>query len=125
MSGPDSVAEVRVAAAAADAARATPGVARLQPGLWGLVQQLGRDAWTRLTARPYPDVAGVEVGLDAGTTTIDIALVCDGSIPAAVVAGDVQRNVHRAVLATCSIAPTRIAVHVVDIAPPAQESQLD
>lgn len=114
------VAEVRIAAAAADAARGTPGVLRLQPGIWGLVQQLGRDLWTRVTARPYPDIAGVDVSVASDTTTVDITLVCDGHRPAAVIAGEVQRNVHRAVLEICEIVPTRIAVHVLDIAPPAE-----
>ena len=36
---PRPVTEIRIAAVAAGAARAVPGVAHLQPGLWGLVQQ--------------------------------------------------------------------------------------
>jgi len=41
---PRPVAEIRVAAVAAAAARAVPGVVHLQPGPWGLVQQLGTES---------------------------------------------------------------------------------
>ena len=113
---PGPVTEIRIAAAAAAAARAVPGVAYLQPGLWGLVQQLGTELWTRVTGKPRPDTGGVEVVVDGDTTTIDITLVTDGLRPAAVIAADVQRRVHEAVTDTCAAAPTRIAVHITDIA---------
>ena len=58
---PRPVAEIRIAAVAAAAARAIPGVAHLQPGLWGPVQQLGTDLWTRVTGKPRPYTGGVEV----------------------------------------------------------------
>jgi hypothetical protein len=112
------VAEIRVAATAADAARSTPGVAHLQPGFWGLVQQLGSELWTRVTGQPRPDTAGSEVRIDGDTPAIDVTLVADGRRPAAAVAGDVQRNVYLAVRATHDIAPRRVAVHVVAIALP-------
>ena len=113
---PRPVAEIRVAAVAAAAARAIPGVAHLQPGLWGLVQQVSTDLWTRVTGKPRPDTGGVEVVIDGDTTTIDITLATDGLRPAATVAGDVQREVHLAVIDSGVAPPARIAVHVVDIA---------
>ena len=113
---PGPVREIRIAAAAAAAARATPGVAHLQPGLWGLVQQLGTELWTRVTGQPRPDTAGIEVRIDGDAVTIEVTLVADGRRAASATAGEVQRNVHRAVHAAHDIAPRRIAVHVVDIA---------
>jgi hypothetical protein len=113
---PRPVTQIRIAAAAAVAARAVPGVAHLQPGLWGLVQQLGTDLWTRVTGKPRPDTGGVEVVIDADTTTIDITLVADGLRPAAVIAAHVQREVYLAVTDSGAAPPTRIAVHITDIA---------
>jgi hypothetical protein len=113
---PRPVTEIRVVAAAAGAARAVPGVAHLQPGLWGLVQQLGTDLWTRVTGKPRPDTGGVEVVIDGDTTTIDITLVADGLRPAAVIAAHVQREVYLAVTDSGAAPPTRIAVHIADIA---------
>ena len=107
---------VTVTACCAGAGRAIPGVAHLQPGLWGLVQQVSTDLWTRVTGKPRPDTGGVEVVIDGDTTTIDITLVTDGLRPAATVAGDVQREVHLAVIDSGVAPPARIAVHVVDIA---------
>jgi len=115
---PGPVTEIRVAAAAAAAARDTPGVAHLQPGLWALVHQLGNELWTRTTGRPRPDTAGVEVAVDGELVAIDVTLVTDGRRPAALVAGDVQRRVELAVRASCPMGPTRVAVHVADIALP-------
>jgi len=63
---PRPVAEIRVAAVAAAAARAVPGVAHLQPGLWGLLQQVSTDLWTRLTGKPRPDTGGVEAPPGSG-----------------------------------------------------------
>lgn len=114
---PIPVTEIRIAAAAATAARTTAGVAHLQPGLWGLVHQLGNELWTRVTGQPRPDTAGVEVTVDGDLVAIDITLVTDGHLPATLVAGNLQRRVDLAVRESCSVIPSRIAVHVADIAP--------
>ena len=116
---PAPVTEIRIAAAAAAAARSTTGVAHLQPGLLGLVHQLGNELWTRVTGQPRPDTAGVDVQVEGDVITVDVTLVTNGRRPAAVVAGDVQRNVYRAVRETSDTAPDRIAVHIADIALPA------
>ncbi|MBN9108496.1 MAG: hypothetical protein J0I34_06915 [Pseudonocardia sp.] len=118
------VTQIRVAEVAAAAARSTPGVAHLQQGLWGLVQQLGAEAWTRVTGRPRPDTAGTEVAVrvdpvtGAVTVTVDVMLVVDGRRPAAVVAGDVQRRIGGAVYAAFGVAPGRVSVHITDVAVP-------
>lgn len=116
---PAPVTEIRIAAAAAAAARTTPGVAHLQPGLRGLVYQLGADLWTRVTGQPRPDTAGIEVRIDGDAVTIEVTLVADGRRAASAIAGDVQRNVDRAVRAAHDIAPLLIAIHIVDITLPA------
>lgn len=110
--------DVNVAAAAADAARATPGVGRLQPGLWGLVQQLSHELWRHATGEPYPDVAGVEVELVDGAARVDVTLATDGTRPAAQVAAAVQRAVVDAVAVRTAVPVVSVAVHVCEIALP-------
>ena len=112
------VADVHVAAAAADAARATPGVERLQPGLWGLVQQLSHELWEHATGEPYPDVAGVEVELRDEVAVVDVTLATDGTLPAGQVAAAVQRAVVDAVAVRTAVPVVSVAVHVCEIALP-------
>jgi uncharacterized alkaline shock family protein YloU len=112
------VADVHVASAAAGAARATPGVERLQPGLWGLVQQLSHELWERATGEAYPDVAGVEVEMQDGVALVDVTLATDGTIPAGQVAAAVQRAVVDAVAARTAVPVLSVAVHVCEIALP-------
>lgn len=115
MTEQDIVTEVRVATATAQAARSTPGVARLQPGLWGLVRQFCQQVWERVTGTPYPDVAGVEVQLYDGSATIELTLVTDGGRPAASIVAAVQRAVVKAVTTQTGLAVTSVAVHVCEI----------
>ena len=115
MSEQDIVTEIRVAAAAAQAARATPGVVRLQPNLWGLVRRFSQQVWERVTGKPYPDVAGVEVQLDDESATIELTLVTDGRHPAASIAAAAQRAVVEAVTTQTGLAVTSVAVHVCEI----------
>jgi uncharacterized alkaline shock family protein YloU len=111
-----AVADIQIAAVAAATARSIPGVARLQPGLWGLVQQLSRELWVRITGEPYPDIGGVDVALlDDTTATVDITLVTDGHRPAAAVAADVQHAVTTAIAARLAIPVGAVAVHVCEI----------
>lgn len=118
---PDTILDLQVAAVAATVARAVPGVARLQPGLWGLVQQLSRELWERVTGEPYPDLAGVEAeihgraGIHNRIATIDITLVTDGHRPAAEVAADVQHAVTTTVASHLDVVVTSVAVHVCEI----------
>jgi hypothetical protein len=116
--GQDVTTEVRLAVAAAGAARATPGVVRLQPGLWGLVQQLTRELWERATGQCYPDVGGVRVSLGGGAATVEIALVTDARFEAASVAVAAQRAAADAVgLAAGADGPElrSVAVHISEI----------
>jgi uncharacterized alkaline shock family protein YloU len=110
-----TVLEVRAAEAAADAARAVPGVAALQPGLWGLVRRLTAESFERLTGRPVPDTAGVEADLRDGGLRLDLRIVLDGGYQAAAVAAGVQRAVGAAVPAAVGQPVVGVAVHVVAI----------
>jgi uncharacterized alkaline shock family protein YloU len=114
-----AVADIQIAAVAAATARSIPGVARLQPGVWGLVQQLSRELWERITGEPYPDIAGVDAAiLDDATATLDITLVTDGHRPAAAVVADVQLAVTTAIGARLAILVSAVAVHVCEISLP-------
>ncbi|MGH3566935.1 MAG: Asp23/Gls24 family envelope stress response protein [Pseudonocardia sp.] len=112
---PDTILDLHVAAVAAAVARAVPGVARLQPRLWGLVQQLSRELWERVTGEPYPDLAGVEAEIHDRAATIDIRLVTDGRRPAVDVVADVQQAVATTVASHLDIVVTGVAVHVCEI----------
>lgn len=112
------LADVHVAAAAADAARSTPGVERLQPGLWGLVQQLSHEMWVRTTGEPYPDVGGVDVELIGSAARIDVTIVADGTRPADVIAFEMQRAIVSAVAARTGVPVSEVAVHVCEISLP-------
>lgn len=113
-----AIVDLHLAATAADIARATPGVLRLQPGLWGLVQQLSRELWEHVTGDPYPDLGGVEAELRDRVAHIDITLVADGHRPAAAVAADVQHAVAATVTASFDITSASVAVHVCAIGLP-------
>jgi uncharacterized alkaline shock family protein YloU len=107
--------EVAAAAAAAAAARATVGVVRLQPRVWGLVQQLSRQMWERTTGRPFPDTAGVDAILDGDTVAVEIALVLHGRYQATSVADAVQRAVAPAVATATGLVVTTVTVRITDI----------
>lgn len=113
-----TILDLRVAAVAAAAARAETGVLRLQPGLWGLLQQLRRELWQRDGGAPCPDLAGVEAQIRDGTTTIDLTVVSDGRRSAAAVAVGVQRAVSEAVTARLGVPVASVAVHVCEISLP-------
>lgn len=106
-----------IAAVAARAAEATPGVARLEPGVRGLLAILtraGRQRWTE--ADPAP-TEGVRVRVtDAGLTVhVDIAVRADG--PAAGVARAVQEHVARDVGEHTGQQVDTVCVHILDIEP--------
>lgn len=111
----DTITEVRAASAAAHAARATPGVVRLQPGVWGLVRQLTREAWEQATGHAYPDLGGVEVQLNGDTVAVELTLVTDGRRSAATTAAAVQQAVTDAVPAHTELVVRSVAVHVCQI----------
>lgn len=108
--------EVRVATAAAEAARAVPGVIRLQPGLVGLVAQIAAETWTRVTGLDMPDYGGVDVDLDpAGGANVRITVVTDSRHQAATVAEGIQRAVLAALAERTAPPAATVVVHVCDI----------
>ncbi|WP_156934638.1 Asp23/Gls24 family envelope stress response protein [Pseudonocardia spinosispora] len=107
--------EVAAAAAAATAVRATAGVVRLQPRIWGLVHQLSQQMWERATGKAYPDTAGVDATVDGDTVAVEIALVLHGGYQATAVADAVQRAVPAAVAAATGLTVTTVTVRVTDI----------
>lgn len=107
--------EVAAAAAAAQAARATAGVVRLQPRLWGLVQQLSQQMWERATGKPYPDTAGVDITLDGDTVALEIAFVLHSRYQATAVADAVIRAVPPAVRVATSLTVSAVTVRITDI----------
>lgn len=111
-----SVREVRAADAAAQAARAVPGVVRLQPGVWGLVRQLAAQAFERVTGQPVPDIAGVDVELGEGDAVgVDLRIVVDGGYRAAAVGAAVQDAVAAALPPVLGCRAVAVAVHVVEV----------
>lgn len=107
--------DVLAAAAAADAARATAGVVRLQPGIWGMVARLTRDMWERATGTPYPDTAGVDVDLHGDTVAVEVAFVLHAHYRATTVVQDVQRAVRAAVTAATGLDVSTVSVRITEI----------
>lgn len=108
--------EIRAADAAAQAARAVPGVVRLQPGVWGLVRQLAAQAWEQATGHELPDIAGVEADLTCDhEMRMELRLVLDGGSHAATVGAAVQDAVTAAVPAATGVTVTAVRVHIVEI----------
>ncbi|MEV6413635.1 Asp23/Gls24 family envelope stress response protein [Kribbella sp. NPDC051718] len=108
--------EIRVADAAATAARAVPGVVRLQPGVLGLLRQFAAQAWTQATGKALPDIGGVEVDLTSDREHLRIELRIVVSIHHQ--SAQVGEAVHQAV--TAAVAgitgtPAQIQVHIVEI----------
>jgi len=100
-------------AAAAAAARSTAGVVRLQPGVWGLVAQLGRELWDRKAH--HPDTAGVTVTVTGARITVDVCLVIDPNHRAVDVADVVQHAVAQAVRTSTGYPVDSVSAHITDI----------
>ncbi len=101
--------EVRAADAAAQAARAVPGVVRLQPGVLGLLRHFAAQAWTQATGKTLPDIAGVDADLTADGLHLDLRIVVSVFYQAA----EVGDAVHRAVASVVEAA--QIRVHIVEV----------
>ncbi|MGY4771250.1 hypothetical protein ACXC9Q_30440 [Kribbella sp. CWNU-51] len=108
--------EIKAADAAARAARAVPGVVRLQPGIWGLLRHFATHAWEQATGKALPDLAGVTADIaDHGQQIrIDLRIVVSIHHHAAHVGAAVHDTVTAAV-ATVTDKPARIRIHIVEI----------
>jgi uncharacterized alkaline shock family protein YloU len=108
--------EIKAADAAARAARAVPGVVRLQPGIWGLLRHFAVQAWEQATGKSLPDLAGVTADIaDHGhQIRIDVRIVVSIHHHAAHVGATVHDAVTAAV-ATVTDKPAKIRIHIVEI----------
>lgn len=123
----DVVVEVRAADAAARAARAVPGVVRLQPGVFGLLAQLAAQAFERATGLAVPDIAGVQADLvprpadrpPAGErpVRIELQIVVDGGYQAAAVGAMVHKAVTESVPVAAGVPVSEVRVHIVEVDP--------
>jgi uncharacterized alkaline shock family protein YloU len=110
------VVEVRAAEAAARAARSVPGMARLQPGVLGLLAQLAAQSFARATGLKLPDIAGVRADLaDDGAVGIELQIVIDGGYQAAAVGAMVAQAVTEAVPAVAGVAVGAVRVRIVEV----------
>lgn len=108
-----------VASVAANAARRTPGVARLEPGVGGLVRAWGRAKWQQIKGITPAPAEGVLVELEGDAVRIRLSIATSGNAQAAVVARSVQREVRRAVTRDTGLAVGKVSVTVLDIEPAA------
>ena len=113
------IAEPVFAAVAARAAIDVPGVARLEPGLFGLIGSLARSARGWVKGLDPAPVDGVRVAIDptddGPVVRIEVDIVLSGLDQAAAVACAVQRAVARAVAAATGCPPAEVSVSILDI----------
>ncbi|WP_054816451.1 Asp23/Gls24 family envelope stress response protein [Nocardia arizonensis] len=107
-----------LAAVAARAALATPGVARLEPGMRGLVSSLVRKGRQRRTGAEPASADGVRVRHDTGgALSVRVDLVLAAGCRVATVGCAVQREVSRVVWEQTGAAVAEVSVTVTDIEP--------
>jgi uncharacterized alkaline shock family protein YloU len=113
---PNLLTEIRVAEAAAKAARAVPGVVRLQPGVWGLLRQFAANTWTQATGKALPDIGGVDADLtaDRSQVRIELRIVVSVRFHATTVGEAVHHAVTDAVAAVTD-KPAQLQIHIVEI----------
>ena len=110
------IAEPVFAAVAARAAAGVPGVARLEPGLFGLLGSLARSARGWVKGLDPAPADGVRVTLDPdGSVRIEVDVVLSGLDQAAAVGGAVQRAVRLAVAAATGCTLASVSVSIMDI----------
>ncbi|WP_405162565.1 Asp23/Gls24 family envelope stress response protein [Nocardia sp. NBC_01499] len=122
----DAVSEVRIeapviAAVAAQAACATPGVVRLEPGVRGLVSSLVRVGKQRLTSADPAPAEGVRVRRTAsGALSVQVDVVISAERAAAVIGHAVQQEVSRVVFEQTGQTVDEVSVTILDIEPERQ-----
>lgn len=114
------IADPVIAAVAARAALAVPGVARLEPGVRGLVSSLVRMGKQRWTGADPIAADGVRVRREPGgalTVRLDLVLTADRRVATVGVA--VQQEVSRVVSEQTGAVVAEVTVTVTDIEPEA------
>lgn len=112
--------ETVAAAIAAHAASTVVGVARLEPGLSGLITHLAGRARQQVRhgdpAGPAP-TEGVEAEVRGSTARVHVDLATTGNVQAADAAHQVQAAVAQALLADAGLTVTTVTVSILDIGP--------
>ncbi|KAA9166302.1 Asp23/Gls24 family envelope stress response protein [Amycolatopsis acidicola] len=106
-----------VAAVAADAALATPGVVRLETGVGGLVRSWGRGKWQQVKGITPAPATGALAEFGDGDLRVRVGIATSGAVPAAAVARQVQREVRAAVTKQTGLDVAEVSVVVLDIEP--------
>lgn len=107
-----------VAAVAAQAACATPGVVRLEPGVRGLVSALVRVGKQRLTVADPAPSEGVRVRRStSGALSVQVDVVISADRMAAAVGHAVQEEVSRVVFEQTGQTVDEVSVSILDIEP--------
>ncbi|WP_378739895.1 Asp23/Gls24 family envelope stress response protein [Nocardia brasiliensis] len=110
-----------VAAVAAQAACATPGVVRLEPGVRGLVSTLVRVGKQRLTVADPAPAEGVRVRRSpSGALSVQVDVVISADRGAAAVGRAVQEEVSRVVFEQTGQTVDDVSVSILDIEPERQ-----
>ncbi|GHF33819.1 putative alkaline shock family protein YloU [Amycolatopsis bartoniae] len=111
------VEEPVVAAVAADAARRTPGVVRLETGVGRLVREWGRARWQQVKGLTPAPAEGVLVEPAGDAVKVRLGIATAGHTQAAAVARRVQREVRGAVRRDTGLDVAEVSVAVLDIEP--------
>ena len=107
-----------IAAVAARAAQATPGVIRLEPGVRGLFSTALRVGKQRLTSADPAPSEGVRVRRTVqGVLSVQVDVVISAERKAAAVGQAVQQEVARVVLEQTGQAVDEVSVSIFDIEP--------
>jgi uncharacterized alkaline shock family protein YloU len=106
-----------VAAIAAHAAAAVPGVARLEPGVSGLIKGWQRATRGRWSGQDPAPAAGATAAVTDGIATIHLDVAVTGGYRVPDVAADVQRTVADSVSANTALEVSTVSVSVLDIDP--------
>ncbi|WP_020496519.1 Asp23/Gls24 family envelope stress response protein [Sciscionella marina] len=107
--------EAVLAAIAVDAARRTPGVVRMEPGLRGLLDRMGRGVRERLGGLERAPSEGARAVMADGEVRIGLDLAVSGSARAADVAARAQRAVAEAIASATGLTASVVTVSVLDV----------
>ncbi|RJQ66484.1 Asp23/Gls24 family envelope stress response protein [Pseudonocardiaceae bacterium YIM PH 21723] len=106
-----------VRSVAARAARSTPGVARLEPGVWDLAKSWSRSTWQKVRGVDSAPADGVHAQVTDGAAAIQLSIATTGREPAFAVAQAVQRSISGAVSAQTGLKVTEVRVSIIDVEP--------
>ncbi|WP_031464833.1 Asp23/Gls24 family envelope stress response protein [Sciscionella sediminilitoris] len=107
--------EAVLAAIAVDAALRTPGVVRMEPGLRGLLDRLGRGVRQRIGGLERAPSEGARAVVTDGEVRIRLDLVVSGSARAADVAARAQRAAAEAIAAATGLTAGLVTVSILDV----------